>query len=132
VASITNAKIEIGSNASAGTSNCVVTCKVIFNQFELNQMKEGLRFSLNCALWGEDLGQGNFFNPDDYIFSYGTKFFPDANPSNPEVPVFTAVLATNLLNEDFGTDEVYGQLRLKNLYTNIAVRAKTNVIRRNF
>ena len=41
-------------------------------------------------------------------------------------------MGTNLLNEDFGTDEVYGRLRLNNLYTRNVVTAKTNVIKRNF
>lgn len=132
MATITNAKLEIGSSPTAGTSNCVVTCRVSFTKYELNEMKEGLKFALHCNLWGEDLGPGNWLNPDDFIFSYASKHFPDATPANPEMVTFTATLGTSLLNEDFGTDEVYGRLRLKNLYTGNVVTAKTNVIKRNF
>jgi hypothetical protein len=132
MATITSAKLEIGSNASTGTSNCVVTCRVTFTKYEQNEMKEGLKFALHCALWGEDNGLGALINPDDFIFSYASKHYPDATPSSPEVATFTATLGTNLLNEDFGTDEVYGRLRLKNLYTGNVVTAKTNVIKRSF
>lgn len=127
MATITNAKLEVGSNAATGTSNCVVTCRVSFTKYELNEMKEGLKFALHCTLWGEDS-----ITPDDFIFSYASKHYPDASPSNPELATFTATLGTNLLNEDFGTDEVFGRLRLKNLYTGNVVNAKTNVVKRSF
>lgn len=132
MATITNAKLEIGSNTSTGTSSCVVTCRVSFTKYELNEMKEGLKFALHCALWGEDNGPSAWINPDDFIFSYASKHFPDASPTNPEMATFTATLGTSLLNEDFGTDEVYGRLRLKNLYTGNVVSAKTNVVKRSF
>lgn len=130
MASITNATLHIESNAATGTSNCTVACKVYFTPYEQREMKEGLRFVLHSTLWGEDLG--NWLNPDDYIFSYGSKYFPDASPSSPESVTFAATLGTNLLNEDFGTDEVFGKLTLRNLYTGNKVSAKTNVVKRKF
>ena len=132
MATITSAKLEVGNNSSTGTSNCIVTCRVTFTKYEQNEMKEGLKFALHCALWGEDNGPNALINPDDFIFSYASKHFPDATPSSPEMVTFNATLGTSLLNEDFGTDEVYGRLRLKNLYTGKIVSAKTNVIKRHF
>ncbi len=130
MATITNAKLAITTNAAAKTAKCIVTCKVFFTTFERNQMKDGLKFSMNCSLWGEDLG--NWLNPDDFLYSYGTKYFPDATPTSPESVSFEAVIGTSLLDEDFGTDEVYGLLTLKNLYTGVTVKKKSNVISRSF
>ena len=130
MASIVNAKLAIKTDLSTQTSRCVTTCRIIFTSYEVQQIKEGLKFSLNANLWGEDLG--NWLNPDDFIFSYATKIFPDATPTAIEDVTFEAVLGNSLLNEDWGTDEVYAQLTLKNLYTGNKVKAKTNVIKREF
>ncbi len=132
MATITAATLAISSNATTKTSRCVVTCKVLFTAFEMNQIKDGLKFSLSCALWGEDLGINNWLNADDFIFSYASKIFPDATPAASELATFDVTLGTNLLDEDWGTDEVYGLLTLKNLYTNVAVKKKTNVVTRSF
>lgn len=130
MATITNAVLTISTNSATKTAKCIVSCKVFFTVYEKNQMKEGLKFSLNCSLWGEDLG--NWLNPDDFLFSYSTKFFPDATPTSPELVTLEATIGTSLLDEDFGTDEVYGLLTLKNLYTGVTIKKKTNVISRNF
>ena len=41
-------------------------------------------------------------------------------------------VGTDLLNEDSGTDEVFAQLTLKNLYTGNKTPKKSNVITRKF
>jgi len=98
----------------------------------MNQMKEGLKFVIHCNLWGEDLGINNWLNADDFIFSYASKFFPDATPAASETVTFDATLGTSLLDEDWGTDEVYRLVTLRNMYTNNSVKRKTNVISRKF
>lgn len=42
MATITAATLAISSNATTKTSRCVVTCKVLFTAFEMNQIKDGL------------------------------------------------------------------------------------------
>jgi hypothetical protein len=37
-----------------------------------------------------------------------------------------------LLNEDYGTDEVYGKLLLQNLFTMVQIQKKTNEISHHF
>ena len=130
MASITNAKLGIAVDSAKKTARCTVTCKVFFTAYELREMKEGLKFVLHCSLWGEDLG--NWLNPDDFLYSYGSKYFPDATPASPESVSFDVTVGVSLLDEDWGTDEVYGLLTLRNLYTGNTVKRKTNVITRNF
>lgn len=130
MATITNANLAITVDSAKKTARCVVTAKVFFTNYEMSEMREGLRFVLHCSLWGQDLGM--WLNPDDFLYSYGSKHFPDATPTSPENVVFDVTVGVGLLNEDWGTDEVYGLLTLKNLYTGNKVKAKTNVVKRKF
>jgi len=130
MASLVNPKLNITVDSAKKTARCVVTCKVYFTTYEMREMKEGLRFVLHCSLWGEDLGM--WLNPDDFLYSYGSKFFPDATPASPENVTFDVTVGVSLLDEDWGTDEVYALLTLKNLYTNVTVQRKSNVVVRSF
>lgn len=130
MANITNAQLIITEDSDKKTARCVVNAKVFFTAYEMREMREGLKFVLHCSLWGEDLGM--WLNPDDFLYSYGSKHFPDATPTSPESVVFDVTVGVGLLNEDWGTDEVYGLLTLKNLYTGNTVKAKTNVVKRKF
>jgi hypothetical protein len=130
MATLTNANLAIGVNSATKTARCVVTAKVFFTKYEMEEMKQGLKFILHCSLWGEDLG--NWLNPDDFLISYASKWFPDLSPTSPESVTFDITVGVSLLDEDWGTDEVYGLLTLKNLYTGNKVKAKTNVVKRHF
>jgi len=129
---ITNATIAIAIGLPGNKAKVTVAAQIRFSPFELFLMKNGLRFSLGCNVWGEDLGQGNWLNADDFIFSYATKFFPDATPTGVESVTFDATVNRSILDEDLGTDEVYGQLTLKNLHDGSMVKAKTNVVKHSF
>jgi hypothetical protein len=130
MATITNAHLAISVDSHKKTARCVVTAKVFFTAYEMREMKEGLKYVLHCSLWGEDLG--NWLNPDDYLYGYGSKHFPDTSPTTSENVTFDVTVGVGLLDEDWGTDEVYGLLTLRNLYTGNKVKAKTNVIKRKF
>ncbi|MFA5033010.1 MAG: hypothetical protein WC614_08325 [bacterium] len=132
MATISNANLAITHSHSKNTARCVVTCRINFTTYEVNQMKEGLRFRVDCKLWGEDLGQGNWLDPDDYIYTYGSKYLPDASPTNPESLTFDVTVGESLVNEDTFTDEIYGQITLTNLYTLVKVKVKTNVVTHSF
>jgi hypothetical protein len=129
MATLTNTHLAITSDDEKKTSHCVVTCKVMFTTFELNDMKSGLRFKLDCTLWGDDSGLNG---ADDSLFTYGSQFFPDASSTASETATFDVTLGTSLLNEDAGTDEVFAKLSLKNLYTNQKVAKQSNMITRKF
>jgi hypothetical protein len=134
MATIANPKLVITHNHAAKTAKCVVTCNVNFTPYEVNEMKEGLKFKLKCELWGDDSG---LTGSDDKLFTYSTvKYFPDATPASTENITFDVTLGEGVLDEDgfFGgfTDEVYGKLRLTNLYTLTQVTAKTNVASHSF
>ncbi len=129
MATLSNARLAITSDDEKKTSHCVVTCKVTFTTFELNDMKDGLRFKLDCTLWGDDSGLNG---ADDSLFTYGSQFFPDASSTATETPTFDVTLGTSLLNEDSGTDDVFAKLTLKNLYTNQKVTKNSNTIERKF
>jgi hypothetical protein len=128
MATLTTTNLSITSDAEKKTSHCVVTCKVGFTSFELNDMKNGLRFKLDCTLWGDDSGLNG---ADDSLYTYGSQFF-DASSKASETATFDVTVGTDLLNEDSGTDEVFAQLTLKNLYTSKKVPKKSNVITRRF
>jgi hypothetical protein len=128
MATLTTTNLSIASDAERKTSHCVVTCKVGFTSFELNDMKNGLRFKLDCTLWGDDSGLNG---ADDSLYTYGSQFF-DASSTASETATFDVTVGTDLLNEDSGTDEVFAQLTLKNLYTSKKVPKKSNVITRRF
>lgn len=130
MATITNANLVITVDSVKKTARCVVTAKVFFTPYERREMEQGLKFVLHCTLWGEDLGM--WLNPDDYLYGYGSKHFPDATPTSPEMVNFDVTVGLGLLDEDWGTDEVYGLLKLKNLYTGNVIKAKTNVVKRKF
>ncbi len=130
MSTITNANLAISVDNAKKTARCVITAKVFFTRYEMKEMEQGLRFVLHCSLWGEDLGM--WLNPDDFLYSYGSKYFPDATPTSPESVTFDVIVGVDLLNEDWGTDEVYGLLTLKNLYTGNKVKVRTNVVKRKF
>ncbi len=130
MATITNANLTINHNHAAKTGKVLVKCDVNFTAFEINEMKEGLKFKLICQLWGADSGLNG---ADDYLYTMPTaKFFPDATPTTTEKVTFEATVGEGLLNEDTGTDEVYAKLRLTNLYTLITVNKNSNEVSHSF
>jgi len=130
MATITAQKLTLTHNHTQKTAKAVVTCQVNFTAYERSEMSKGLRFKLTCKLWGEDSG---LTGADDFLFSYPTAFFfPDATPTSPENRTFDIVLGEGVLDEDWGVDEVYGRLRLTNLYTLVAITKRTNVVSHSF
>lgn len=128
MATLAAAKLNISLNLPSSNAKVVVTCDIRFSRLEQFLMTHGLRFRLNCKLWGKDLGQGLPRDPDDPLFNYPTKFFPDANPTPVEQVRFEASVPLSLLNEDAGTDQIYGELILTNLEFDKVVKSRTNVV----
>jgi len=88
-------------------------------------------FKLRGELWGDDSGLVS--SPPDHLFTYTDVFyFPDATPNATESRTFDVTVGTSLLDEDLGTDEIFGRLKLSNLYTGTEVLARTNVVSGRF
>lgn len=130
MASITELKLSINHNHSTKTATPLVTGKIAFSAYELNQMKEGLKFRLKVQLWGEDSG---LTGADDYLYTFDKIiYYPDANPSALESFTFEKTLGEGLLDEDLGTDEVYAKAYLSNLYTLVTVKKSSNTVSHSY
>jgi len=131
MATISNPRLAIQENLPGGKVKVDVTCRVSFTPFELFVMQHGVRFKLDCRLWGADWPDG-----DDPLYSFTRKLFPDATPAATELVTFTATISSGTLNEDdyiFNRDdEVYAALTLTNLESGVKVTSKTNQITHNF
>lgn len=136
MATITNRNLAITHDHTKKTARCVVTCRVNFTTYEMNEMKKGLRFKLKCVLWGKESWEP-FEGGDDYLYTYSPpKYFPDPTPTATESVTFDVTLGEGVLDEDgfWGgyVDEVYGKLTLTNLYTLVQVTRSTNVVEHSF
>jgi hypothetical protein len=133
MASITNAQLTIHHDHRKKTAHAVVRCTVNFTGTELCLMRscpEQRMFKLKCQLWGADSG---LTGADDQLYTYGNVYyFPDSTPSGGESRSFDVTVGEGLLDEDWGTDEVYGRLTLQNLFTMVQVTKKTNQVSHNF
>ena len=132
MASLSNAKLQIQVDLPQNKAKVAVSCNVNFTPLEMFLMQHGLKFRLGCQIWGEDNGQGAWIDPDDHLFNYASIFFPDATPKSTELATFNTTVPISVLQEDSGTDEIYGQLILRNLQTLVDVRKKTNVVTHQF
>lgn len=133
MASISNARLAITHDHRKKLAAVKVTCDVNFTVLELCQMRnclEARHFKLKCELWGED---SFLTGADDHLFTLGNVFFfPDGTPTATESRTFEVTLGEGVLDEDWGTDEVYAKLILQNLGTLVSISRKTNVISHRF
>ena len=129
MATLSTPALSITHDHAKKLAKVVVTGKITFSAFELNQMKEGLKFKLKCSLWGADSG---LTGADDYLYTLSSKYFPDASPALVENYKFDITLGEGVLDEDWGTDEVYAKLKLINLYTLVAVTKNSNEVSHSF
>ena len=130
MATLSNAFLKTQVNLPARQAVVTVTCDLRFRENEQFNMLHGLRFRLDCKVWGEDLGW--WLDPDDFLFSFASKFYPDATPTQLEKIIFETTVPMSKLNEDSGTDEVYAELILTNLENGNKQKKRTNVIRHQF
>lgn len=130
---LTMAKLNIDVNLPSNRAKVVVTTRIRFSQLELAQMSSGLRFKLDCKVWGEDRGQNAWIDADDHLFTFATQFFfPDATPTMSENAKFERDVPLTTLNEDATTDEIYAELILKNLETGATTVLRTNKVEHQF
>jgi hypothetical protein len=131
MATIANANLVIHVNLPSKKAKVEVACDISFSILDMFLMENGLGFRLDCKVWGEDLGW--WLNPDDFLFSYPSRFFPDANPTKVEHVVFSrSDISMRTLDEDLGTDEICAELILKNLEDGSTKKKRTNVVKHKF
>src|SRR5262245_7245815 len=97
MATITERRLSLAHDTTKKTVRAVASCKVNFSAYEQNEMREGLRFKLQCKLWGADSG---LTGKDDHLYTYTPpKYFPDPTPTGSETAVFEVVLGEGVLDE---------------------------------
>ena len=129
MATLSKPSLSINHDHNKKVGKVVVTGKITFSEFEMNQMKEGLKFKLKCALWGDDSG---LTGADDLLYTLSSKYLPDASPTAVENYKFEVTLGEGVLDEDWGTDEVFAKVKLVNLYTLVAITQNSNIVSHSF
>lgn len=132
MASITDAKLTITHDHGKKTARPDVKCNVNFTALELCLMEtcEEKMFKVKCQLWGADSGLAG---ADDYLWTYPhVHYIPHPAPTSPVSLEYDATVGEGLLDEDWGTDEVYGKLILYNLFTNVTFQKNTNQVSHSF
>src|SRR6267154_3099370 len=124
MATISNANLAISHDHTKKTARPIVKAQIGFTTYEMNEMKEGLRFKLKCQLWASERHHNPIFEDgkDDLLFTYSVvRHYPDATPAVTEDAVFDVTLGEGVLDEDWGVDQIYGKLILTNEYTLVQV-----------
>jgi hypothetical protein len=129
--SITNRVLTIERREGGKNYNVRVECDIQFTDIELCQMKvcgeETKLYKLKCSVLGDD----PVF--DDFLFSYSdVKYYPEGNPIPKEHAIFETSASGGLLNEDWGTDDLFARLTLQNLASHVSIEKDTDVIHANF
>lgn len=129
---ILNRTLTVGPAEERKKYKVTVECDLHFNNLEICQMRacggDIPVFQLRCSLWGLD----PLF--DDHLFDFiEVKNYPEGSPVPDVHAIFETTASGSALNEDWGTDEVFGRLRLKNLlmFTGYLER-DTNTVERHF
>lgn len=123
MATISLAQLKIDPVAN-NQARVTVNTRIRFSHLELAQMAQGLKFRLDCRLFGQDIPP----NADDALIFVGpSKIYPDATPNPIENHTFSATVPRAFLNEDVGVDELYARVFLRNLATGLTVNKKSNV-----
>ena len=87
-----------------GISELTVTYKVAFNYFERNTK---VRFREYIQLWGADSG---LTGADDYLYTFPISAF--YSQSSTLTRTRKRDIATDILDEDWGKDEVYAKVKV--------------------
>jgi hypothetical protein len=135
---ITDRNLDIVLGLPANRVRVTVTCNVNFTETQRNRMRDGLvRYRLKCKLWEADNGQNALIDADNVLFRFGEQHtFPlpewNGNPPATYSATFREDKSQNDLDDE-GTEEIYGELTLRNLDENESPKKKrTNEVHHNF
>ena len=94
MATLSKPSLSINHDHNKKLAKVMVTGKITYSEYELNQMKDGLKFKLKCALWGEDSG---LTGADDHLYTLSSKYLPDASPAAVENYKFEVTLGEGVV-----------------------------------
>jgi len=153
MARIRTATLSITPAMGTGIVVCEVTGELEFTPYELNELEEGLTFSLEGELWGEDyyLHEHPEEYPDliwrrmsrtegaDRLVTLPRRTISGAGSSPRSYRLAKSVRRTALeedeertVEEDWvttDTDEIYAVLTLTNTYTQVSTTRTSNMVR---
>lgn len=144
MANLTTPNLQIIRDNSKQTARIIVAGSALFTEYEMSQMKLGLKFRMECRIIGDDASPGSndkftdiftgdfFDRANNVLFVFNPKTYPDGSPSSTEKYSFEATVGQSLLNEDKGGDEIVARVTLINLYTGNRVERRTNLVKGDF
>jgi len=106
MANVYNVKLS-REGLSGGISQMTVTYKVSFNHFERITADGKIRFREYIELWGDDSG---LTGGDDFLYRAPTSVFDSS--SSPLTRTRNFNVSNEILDEDWGKDEVYARVRI--------------------
>ena len=116
------------SSIPENKAKVTVTARILFNHLEVTGHH---RFRLDGRLFAQDPPVGDA--GDASLVNFGSRFFPDSTPTAVENVKFEITVPASLLNEDAGTDQIYGKLVLVGLNPpKLPVICRTNVVTHEF
>lgn len=111
-----------------GTDRAVITAQgqIDFSELDRNLMQAGLVYTLRGTLMGADSG---LFGSDDTLLPLGSRTFTGVQPARVSYVLQRSNVATSVLDEDVGADELRADLVLINSLTNAVVaRSSSNQV----
>ena len=103
----TLSKPQLTIKLISGTSNAEVMASINLglNDVDKNLIKLlGIKFRVSCSLWGSDSGLNG---DDDLLFTFARQ-----TKVGPGTVVFKTTLNRDVLDEDWGNDEIYARFSL--------------------
>ena len=107
MATLSNPTLRITLVSSQPQADVEAMVDVALTKFEKYLIESGLGLTLQCRLWGADSG---LTRHDDRLYTFRSQRVP-----NGESYRFAARVPKDVLDEDFGGDEVYARFQLVSL-----------------
>lgn len=103
-----------------GIDRAVITVQgqIEFTELDRSLMLSGLVYTLRGTLMGADSG---LFGSDDVLLQMGSRSFTGVQPAKVSWVLQRSNIATSVLNEDIGEDELRADVQLTNSLTNTVV-----------
>jgi hypothetical protein len=107
---------------SGGISEMTVTYKVSFNHFERITTENRMRFREYIELWGDDWG---LTGSDDYLYRAPASVINSQSSTLTRTRKFN--VSNEILDEDWGKDEVFAKVRIIPLLASGDVEKSNNI-----
>ena len=154
MATMTGVRLNVTENTRLSTVECNVTGTVRFNDYETEQLQQGLVYRLKCELWGSDsylhenpdaypdrLARETRWSSTEYVAALPRVSITRDTPQGDRGPQYrefnvTRSFQRRTLDEDPGgatfsasTDEIFALLTLINTFTDTEATRRSNLVR---